>query len=173
MCCLQAKLISVALPVSLVTTAYIFAKYYDIICMLLSLQKVTDMTFELPADVRALRREIARASLVRSFRQVFAGEPPDYVINDPTELKRAEREWLENHSRQVALLARVAKQALSYLDQQGLEAAVVGFTSSVFTQPELDRFMRNNPYLEELVAQTNMDADLFRALLNLLDELGR
>lgn len=131
------------------------------------------MTFELPADVRALRKEIARASLIHSFRQVYSEEPPDYVINSPGEIKRVEREWLENYARQVALLARVAQQALSYLDQRGLEAAIAGFTSSVITQSELDKFMHNNPYLEELVAHTNKDADLFRALLTLLDELGR
>ncbi|HMH70506.1 MAG TPA: hypothetical protein VK502_03830 [Candidatus Saccharimonadales bacterium] len=131
------------------------------------------MTFELPTDIRALRREIARASLIHSFQQTFSEEPPDYVINNPQEIKRAEREWRENYARQVALLARVTQQALSYLDQQGHEAALVGFTSSVFTQPELDRFMHNNPYLEELVAHTCQDANLFRALLNLLDELGR
>ena len=129
------------------------------------------MTIELPADVRGLRREIARASLIHSFRQVFSEEPPDYVINNPGEIRRAEREWFEQYARQVILLTRVAKQSLSYLDQQGLEAAVGGFTSSVFTQPELDRFFRNNPYLEELVAHAIKNVDLFRVLLTLLGEL--
>jgi hypothetical protein len=131
------------------------------------------MTVELPADVCELRKEIARASLIHSFRQAFSEEPPDYVINNPREIKRAEREWGEHYARQVVLLARVAQQALSYLDQQGLEAAVVGFTSSVFTQSELDRFLHNNPYLSELVAHALQNADLFRALLTLLSELGR
>lgn len=105
------------------------------------------MAFELPVDVHALRREIARASLTRSFRQTFNEEPPDYVINNPQEIERAEREWRENYARQVALLARVARQALSCLDQQGLGTALEGFTSSVVNQPGLDRFMHNNPYL--------------------------
>lgn len=141
--------------------------------MQLSQRKAIDMTFELPADVRALRREIARASLIHSFRQAFNEEPPDYIINNPGEIRRAEREWLANYPQQVALLARVAKQALSYLDQQGHEAALAGFTGGVLSQPELDRFMHNNPYLEELVAHACRDVDLFRALMTLLDELGR
>lgn len=132
---------------------------------------MANMTFELPADVRALRREIARASLIHSFRQVFSEEPPDYVINNPAEIRRAEREWFERYAQQVILLARVAKQALSYLDQQGFRAALGGFASSVITQPELDKFLRNNPYLEELVAHAIKDADLFRALLSQLNEL--
>jgi len=129
------------------------------------------MTVELPADVRALRREIARASLIHSFRQVFSEKPPDYVINNPGEIRRAEREWFEHNAQQAVLLARVAKQALSYLSEQGREAALGGFTSSVYTQPELDRFFRNNPYLQELVAHAIKDADLFHALLTLLGEL--
>lgn len=129
------------------------------------------MAFKLPADVRALRGEIARASLVRSFRQTFSQEPPDYIINDPREIKRAEREWCKNYARQVELLVVAAQQALSYLNHQGHEAALVGFTSSVIGQPVLDTFMRNNPYLEELIAHTCRDGEQFRALLALLGEL--
>jgi len=130
------------------------------------------MTFKLPVDVRALREEIARASLIRSSQQAFGEEPPDYIINDPREIKRAEREWCENYARQVALLVVAAKQALSYFDHQGHEAALVAFTGSVVTKPVLDKFMHNNLYLEELVAHTCRDAEQFRALLVLLSKLS-
>ncbi|HET6747259.1 MAG TPA: hypothetical protein VFH06_04095 [Candidatus Saccharimonadales bacterium] len=129
------------------------------------------MTSELPADIRALYREIARASLIYSFRQAFGEEPPDYTINNPQEVKQAEREWRRNYAREITLLAIVAQQALGYLDQRGHQVALASFTSSVITQPELDRFMSNNPYLTELVARTCRDAGQFRALLALLSEL--
>lgn len=131
------------------------------------------MTSELPADVRALRREIARASLIYSFQQTYSEEPPDYIVNNPQEIKQAEREWREQYAQEVALLSAVARQALSYMDQQGLEVSFMGFTSSMLTQPGLNRFMSRNPYLSELVENTHRDAGQFRALLVLLNELGR
>jgi hypothetical protein len=130
------------------------------------------MTVQLPTDVRALRREIARASLAHSFRQTFGGELPDYLIDSSQEITRAEREWRTHYAQQAILLARVAQQALACLNQQGLGAAIGGFTSSVVTQPELNSFMHANPYLEELVACTCNDEDLFRTLLTLLVDLG-
>lgn len=134
--------------------------------------KVDNMTVELPADVHALRMEIARASLTRSFQVAFNEDPPDYIICNPGQIKRAEQEWCKHYMPQITLLAKVSQQALSRLNEQGLEVAIVSFTSSVITQPELNRFMHANLYLEELVAGTCRDADLFRSLLALLVDLG-
>jgi hypothetical protein len=131
------------------------------------------MTIELPADVHALRKEIARASLIRLFRQLSNEEPPDYLINSDREIRRAGQEWLEYYAHQVILLTNAAEQALSYpVDQQGFEAALGSFTSSVIAQPELKRLFENNPYLGGLIVHAIKDADLFRALLTLLCELG-
>lgn len=127
------------------------------------------MAIELPEDVLELRANIARASL---FQQTFSEEPPDYIINDPQQIKRAEQEWCGRYTFEVMLLATVARQALSYLEQSH-EAAVTGFTSSVITQPQLDRFMHANLYLEELVASTLRNADSFRKLLDLFVQLPR
>lgn len=126
----------------------------------------------LPADIRELRAEIARTSLRHSFRIAFSAEPPDYIINDPQQLKRAEREWCGHYATQLILLTRAAQSALHHFEHQNHEAAVVSFTSSVVTQPELNAFMHANLYLEELVAGTLRDADLFRALLELFMQLS-
>lgn len=130
------------------------------------------MPIELPVDVRALRTNIARASLTQSFRQTFSEEPTDYVINDPQQIMRAEREWYKHYAFEIVLLATAARQALGYLEQSH-EAGVTGFTSSVITQPQLDRFMHANLYLEELVAGTLRDVDSFRNLLTLFVQLPR
>lgn len=136
--------------------------------MQLSLQEVTDMP--LPPDVHALSKEIARGSLRHSFRQAFDEEPPDYLLRNPRAITLLKREWHENYAQEVALLVVAAGQALR---RPGLQDVLVQFTSSVVSQPELDRFMRNNPYLTKLVSDSCRDERLFRALLTLLTELGR
>lgn len=130
------------------------------------------MTDELPADAQALRMEIGRASLIRGFRLMFNEEPPDHIICNPHQLKRAGQEWCEHHKLQITLLAMVAQQTLNCLNEQGRKAAVESFTSSIITQSSLDRFMHNNPYLEELVVSTCRNTDMFRSLLTLLIDLS-
>lgn len=130
------------------------------------------MPDELPRDVRDLRAKIALDSLTRSFRHTFSEEPPDYIINDPRQIRRAQDEWSEAYQHQTVLLAYAAQSALRYLDEQGHEAAIMGFTSSVITQTALNEFMHANLYLEELVAGTLRDAEAFRNLLTLFVQLG-
>ncbi len=128
------------------------------------------MPIELPANVRELRTSIARASLIHSYRQRFSKEPPNSLINDPQQIKRAEREWHEHYALQIGLLSRVATQALSYFEQSHV-AAVTGFMSSLITQSQLSGFMQANPYLQELVADTLQNVDSFRQLLTLFVQL--
>lgn len=129
------------------------------------------MPIALPANAQELLAEIARASLTRSFQQGFSEEPPDYVMNDQQQIRNAGREWLDHYAPEVTLLARVAQQALNYLETQDRQAAIAGFTSSVITQSALDGFLRANPYLTELIADAVQGAIPFINVLNLFVQL--
>jgi hypothetical protein len=131
------------------------------------------MPIELPEDVSDLRTKIARASLTNFFRQALSEDPPDYIMNNAGQIRRAEREWHEHYAPQIRLLAQASRSALRCVEGPGHEAAVTSFTSSVLTQPELDKFMRANLYLEELVVGTLRNGDSFRTLLTLFVQLGQ
>jgi len=131
------------------------------------------MTLEQPTDVKALLARVGRDSLVRSFQQLCDENPPDYILNSQGEMRRAEQEWRKNFASEINLLGIAAQRALVALEQNGVQSAMVEFTSNMLTQPELDAFMHCNPYLQELFYDAMRDKERLRNLLDLFVQLSR